>query len=309
MKYWLLLIALAITLLSPTPSLLASGSKPIIPDYDIVVDNRKLELESPPFLDNGTTMVPFRPIFGKLGLEVTWDAGTQRISATDAETIIEMQIGSKTAIVNGAEVELSLPPMLSQGTAYVPLRFVGTASGGYVELFPGGLNVVWIMSAKQVQLLESVLDENVERAAPLLAAGADPMVMVGPMGPPIYSLASGSVGMVKLFLDHGMGINDYTEDAFIGTTLLQDAASGGHVETVEYLLAAGADPLETAGAGWTPLEFAVHGKESLEQGFYADYPDTWDIPTVEAYEKIIALLQNATVSPTPNLPETADDAK
>ena len=264
-------------------------TKVVTPTYKIFIDNKELKLSAPPYLQNGTTMVPFRPVFNQLGLDVEWDPKHNQVVGKNSELTITLTIGSVSAKVNNATEVMPLAPVLHNGTTYIPLRFVGTASGGRVELYGEGLNVVWITSAKQNQLFDAVIDRKIVEVKRLLESGADPTVMVGPLGPAIYNFVDDSVEIVKLFLENGMDINYFAEGQFYSTTLLQNAAGDGQVEVVKFLLNAGADPSLTAGANWTALEIAEYWKGQIENG-YQDIIDPSNTPSVESYEEIIKLL-------------------
>ena len=113
-------------------------------------------------------------------------------------------VGSRTAIVNGVKQVMPLAPVVQRGVTYVPLRFVGDASGGDVELYGGALNVVWVLSAKQDKLFTAIMMEDLPEVERLLAIGADPTVMIGPLGPEGFIFANGSIPLIELFLEYGM---------------------------------------------------------------------------------------------------------
>lgn len=272
----------------PTVSVAAEQTRP---GYRIVIDNKELVLDDPPFLQSGTTMVPFRPIFARLGLEVAWNAKSKQITASDGERKIVLTVGSRTAYVNGVEQAMPLAPVVQGGVTYVPLRFVGDASGGDVELYGGALNVVWMLSAKQNQLFTAIMMEDLQEVERLLTIGADPTVMIGPLGPEGFVFANSSIPLIELFLEYGMDINYYTPE-WHGTTLLQDAVSEGRPETVEFLLETGADPELAANDGWTPLMLARYWRKEIESG-YTNIIDESMTPTVEDYDAIIGMLEEA----------------
>lgn len=99
----------------------------------VFVDGSQLTFEANPFIDNGSTLVPFRAIFEKLGLTVKWDGATQTVTGSNDQLNIELKIGSSTATINGKTKELSLAPKIVQNITFVPLRFIGEASGREVS--------------------------------------------------------------------------------------------------------------------------------------------------------------------------------
>jgi hypothetical protein len=261
------------------------------PSFRIVIDNEELKLDDPPFLQAGTTMIPFRPIFARLGLEVAWNAKTKQITANDDERKFVLTVGSRTAFVNGVKQMMPLAPVVQKGVTYVPLRFVGDASGGDVELYGGALNVVWVLSAKQDKLFTAIIMEDLSEVERLLSIGADPTVMIGPLGPEGFIFADGSIPLIELFLEYGMDINYYTPEWY-GNTLLQDAVTDGRPRIVEFLLKNGADPELTVDGRLTPLMIANYWRNKIESG-YKNIIDEHLTPTVEDYDAIIVMLEEA----------------
>ncbi|WP_276353185.1 stalk domain-containing protein [Cohnella caldifontis] len=90
----------------------------------VVLDAESVPFDVPPFIQDGNTMVPFRVLFEKLGLSITWMADTQTILGEKEGTRIRMQVGQTAAEVNGKTITLAVPPTLVSGSTFVPLRFV-----------------------------------------------------------------------------------------------------------------------------------------------------------------------------------------
>lgn len=121
---------LAVLALSGAVSLSAAAAdKPIT----VTIDQQKLNLSSSlPVKDNDSILVPMRPIFEKLGLDLLWDAKTSTVTASRQGLSIKLQIGSKKATVNGTVKQLVSAPRMINNVTYVPLRFVSEATGNQV---------------------------------------------------------------------------------------------------------------------------------------------------------------------------------
>lgn len=91
-----------------------------------------LDVPEPAYIEDGTTMVPLRALCEALGCTVDWDDATQGIAITKGETVVGLTIGSTAATVNGA-ARTVLPPVLKNGTAMIPLRFVSESFGCDVQ--------------------------------------------------------------------------------------------------------------------------------------------------------------------------------
>lgn len=99
----------------------------------IFIDGKFMLTLTPPTEINGSALVAMADIFRELGASVVWDGPQKKITATRGSRVIELWIGNTTALVDGAAVSLSVPPMvLGRGTTYVPVRFVAQALGAGV---------------------------------------------------------------------------------------------------------------------------------------------------------------------------------
>lgn len=99
----------------------------LIPDH--IEDN---PYNTYPFINRqGVTMVPARIVSEKLGAELQWDIVQKKITIIDGVTgtPVVLKIGSSQATVNGNAVDLDSPPIIKNGSAYVPLRFIIEALG------------------------------------------------------------------------------------------------------------------------------------------------------------------------------------
>ena len=99
----------------------------------IRLNGQPLATSVEPIVRNGSTLVPMRDIFEALGATVVWNARTQAIKAQKGSTDIWLQIGNRTARVNGDEKFLVQVPILYQQSTLVPLRFVSEALGAEVN--------------------------------------------------------------------------------------------------------------------------------------------------------------------------------
>ncbi|MZQ80695.1 hypothetical protein GQF01_00810 [Paenibacillus sp. 5J-6] len=99
----------------------------------VVLDAYRVEFSAPPVIENESTLVPFRPIFERMGLEITWDAATRTITGHKPDIDIELQIDNPIAKVNGKLIMLSAAPKIRDGNTFVPLRFISEAVGAKVE--------------------------------------------------------------------------------------------------------------------------------------------------------------------------------
>ncbi|MDI6601077.1 MAG: stalk domain-containing protein [Thermoanaerobacteraceae bacterium] len=110
-------------------------------EISVLIDGLPVAFDVYPVIQNGRTLVPFKPIAEALNVKVTWDGAAQTVNATDDKTSIRLQIGSKTAYRNETPITLDVPPQILNGRTLIPLRF-------FSEAF--NCKVVWDNSIGQV---------------------------------------------------------------------------------------------------------------------------------------------------------------
>ena len=99
----------------------------------VYIDTEKLTLEQPPIIMGASTMVPLRGIFERLGAKVAWNGTEQSLIVRSGSRIVELNINSKIATIDGRTVELAQSPALVNSKTLVPLRFVSEALGAKVH--------------------------------------------------------------------------------------------------------------------------------------------------------------------------------
>ncbi|MGI5998177.1 MAG: copper amine oxidase N-terminal domain-containing protein [Lutispora sp.] len=144
-----------------TPSIhisLQIGGKDAIVNGDIV------ELEVPPSVINGRTMVPIRFMANAIGAKIDWKGETQEIVLTLKDKKVTLTIGKNTALVNDRQVQLDAPPVAQNGTTLVPLRFVSENLDLYVK---------YIDAKQPIEISDQPFTDNSKVAVASEAAKAD----------------------------------------------------------------------------------------------------------------------------------------
>lgn len=103
----------------------------------VLYNGNILQFDAQPRLENGTTMVPIRGIMEAAGVlpeQIAFNGARGTVTIQDGTKTILLTLGSKTAFVDGKEVQLSCAAYETEGRTFVPLRFVSE------EL---GFQVVW----------------------------------------------------------------------------------------------------------------------------------------------------------------------
>ena len=94
---------------------------------EVTYNNMALELSNEPKMVEQRIMLPLRDISRQLGYEVNWEKATGKIEVVDGSYKVILQLGSKSAVVNGEAITIETAPQSIHGVTYVPLRFVGEA--------------------------------------------------------------------------------------------------------------------------------------------------------------------------------------
>ncbi|WP_276353976.1 stalk domain-containing protein [Cohnella caldifontis] len=124
----------------PIPAPKAPTGKPPI---RVFVQGEAVDFQTAPYLDRGNTLVPFRPIFEKLGLAIEWDAKSRKITGSKDNLTIDLTVDQRQAKVNGKTATLAVAPIIKNGSTFVPLRFISEATG-LQTIWDGNLPAVYI---------------------------------------------------------------------------------------------------------------------------------------------------------------------
>lgn len=87
-----------------------------------VVEPKTLDVS--PWCPRDTTLVPVRGVFEALGASVEWLGATKQVNITCGNLSITLQVGSKTAMVNGTAYTMPEPVQFRGDRTMVPLRFI-----------------------------------------------------------------------------------------------------------------------------------------------------------------------------------------
>ncbi len=90
----------------------------------IEVNGNPLNLDVPPVIYNNRTMAPLRAIAESFGLDVKGNAAERSVELNGRGKEIVLTIDNQTALNNGEEVNLDLPPRVAEGRVLVPLRWI-----------------------------------------------------------------------------------------------------------------------------------------------------------------------------------------
>jgi LysM repeat protein len=96
----------------------------IPPSIQVVFDNRRINFDVLPRVENGKPITPFRQIFEHTGGVLYWYPSAKAVRAINDTREIEIRIGQTRTLVNNEPIEMDLAAFIDSGRTMVPLTFV-----------------------------------------------------------------------------------------------------------------------------------------------------------------------------------------
>ena len=98
------------------------------------IDGEEVGFDVPPVIRSNRTLIPVRTVTTALGAQVDWDSSEPNIikitktvvdtTGNDVPKVIMINLETEAVTINGASVELDVPPMLIENRTMVPVRFI-----------------------------------------------------------------------------------------------------------------------------------------------------------------------------------------
>jgi hypothetical protein len=100
----------------------------------VTINGEAIDFESAvPVVEDGTTLVPAKAVFSKLGYNVAWDAENKAIKMTKEDSVIYIQVGSDYFVTNNKKYHLTVPAKVENNSVMLPLRVISEATGCVVN--------------------------------------------------------------------------------------------------------------------------------------------------------------------------------
>lgn len=111
----------------------------------VYVNGKNTDFDVLPKIVEGRTLVPVRFIAEGLNANVSYNVDTETVTIQGPQMFISMKINSKTALVNGRELQMDVPATIENGRTIVPLRFISENFKCKVKFY-GESNLVTVNS-------------------------------------------------------------------------------------------------------------------------------------------------------------------
>lgn len=85
-----------------------------------------------PYIKDSRTYMPIRYVAWALGVadaNILWDATNQTVTLSKNSTVVQVKIGSKNLLVNGASITMDVAPEITGGRTMLPISFIANAFG------------------------------------------------------------------------------------------------------------------------------------------------------------------------------------
>jgi len=150
------------------------GTTAMAADINVTVDGQAVAwTDAKPFIKDGRTLVPLRPIANALGLAVFWNGDTQKASFSDGKTTVAFELNSKEYVVYGEKlaesevVKMDTAAISENGRTYAPAKYLAQAFG---------YTVGWDQATQTVKITSGdapVVEEGKQSIANLDAVAVD----------------------------------------------------------------------------------------------------------------------------------------
>lgn len=104
------------------------------PTWQILVNGEPIQTEVAPFIKEGQTLAPVRPVAEALAASVSWEYKTQSIVVTKQNTVVRFQANNRLVQVGDQLVDLPVAPEIVEERTFVPLQFLAESLGAKVLL-------------------------------------------------------------------------------------------------------------------------------------------------------------------------------
>jgi len=90
------------------------------------------------------TLIQARSLVDAIGGDIEWNEAERLVTISHevTEAIIQLTIDERTALVNGEEIEIEVPPTILEGYTFLPLRFIAENLGFYVDFVHGIVTII-----------------------------------------------------------------------------------------------------------------------------------------------------------------------
>jgi len=108
----------------------------VIGSSTYVLNGAEYTMDVAPYIKDARTYMPIRYVAYALGINdnnILWDQANKTVTLMKGDKVVQLQIGSKAIVINGAAVTMDVAPEISSDRTMLPARFVAQAFGADVD--------------------------------------------------------------------------------------------------------------------------------------------------------------------------------
>jgi len=154
----------------------ANGDKVIIlqiNNQQITVDGKEQEIDAPPVIVSGRTLVPIRAVIEAMGGSVEWNNELKETILKYKDDVIRLTIDSRAAFLNDKEETLDTAPAVIGGRTMLPIRFIAEGFNFNVD-WNGDTQTITISTGNTAE--NSVPKDTAEEIIPAESDSTAPVV-------------------------------------------------------------------------------------------------------------------------------------
>ncbi|MBQ3615274.1 MAG: copper amine oxidase N-terminal domain-containing protein [Anaerotignum sp.] len=204
------------------------GTTALAADINVTVDGQAVTwTDAKPFIKDGRTLVPLRPIANALGLAVFWNGDTQKASFSDGETTVAFELNSKEYVVYGAKlaeskvVKMDTAAISENGRTYAPAKYLAQAFG---------YTVGWDQATQTVKITSGDVATEPEASGDNLYDLTHVVVAEEDLEGTMWYFAGGFVDGVELtdeeYQEHLMSFGGYLSITFVNDSVVEMSEGG-----------------------------------------------------------------------------------
>jgi|GEM_PF-1294788 len=130
-------------------SLIPQNNQPIT----VKINGRKLFMDTLPVTMNGKTYMYYDTLLKGIGAQASFDESSDTLIIKKGTCIIEWQVNSQIAIINGTQITTQESPQVVNGKIVIPVRFVVESLGD---------KVTWDNNSKTIYIQSTDVNQNTD---------------------------------------------------------------------------------------------------------------------------------------------------
>lgn len=121
---------------TPAPGDTTHSAAFVIGSTTYTVDGVEQTMDVAPYIKDGRTYLPVRYVANALGVDnnnIMWDSASGTATMIKGDKVVQVKVGSKDMIINGATIAMDAAPEIKDGRTMLPFRWIAWAFGASVE--------------------------------------------------------------------------------------------------------------------------------------------------------------------------------